>query len=867
MSKQNLRQDINPGTTLYNLANVLIDESRHGFVVLDCEQNILVWNQQISPWSGLSRKQALGLSFVEVFPNVQQSKLQKSIEQCIQGVTTKSSRFHGLQPVLPLSISCSELPHEVHIMAVPDLHGGNYCVLEVLDTSRLHNLHNSLHTQTKEFDDLIRSSITNDAQMYALFDNPLFSVILVDQDGLVKKHNRCAEQLFTIAADDWSELRLSDLLLDDNQQALNNKPMEIFASNRAQYFAQVTAPKNDANSESESDLNADPIPVRLCSTRITLNKSFGFMILIEDHQQQTSKSKRTDRAYEDIELAFDLVSDAIIKTDAHCVIRSFNNKAEQLTACSAEQAIGTSLHDIISLHDSETEAPFYISEQWINTHEQKDAIKNLKVTLSRCDHQKVAIDLSVTTISYLQQSHSEPSSADERELILVLRDDSAKQEYDRKLAWHNTHDSLTGLVNRSEFEKRLGHLISDVQNHQQHHAVLHLGLDQLKVINNTCGHDAGDALLREVTAFIKNVLGTEDTVARLGGDEFGILLHSKKAAAAHKFALKLNGDLYKYRFKWQDQVFPASTSIGLVSINITSLDVRNALSNAQSACLLAKESGRNRVQLYATGHNNLVKQQHRMHWHNRIQKALDENSLTLHAQLIVPSSNQQHLQTRLELLVRIIDDGKLIMPDTFIPAAEYYQLMPKIDQWVADNCLAFYAQLPKDLRIPLNINLSGQSIGDESFLQFLVDRITNYDIEPSLLCFEITETAAIFDINAAKEFMNELAKMGCEFALDDFGSGLSSLSYLKNLPIDYLKIDGAFVKGIIGNHVDDEILQSINRIGHVMNIKTVAEYVETPEIRKRLEEIGIDYLQGYLIHKPAPLRDYFESHLEKAFKR
>ncbi len=864
MIKQKLTLLTNSGTSLYDLANTLIDESQHGIIVLDCEQNILVWNKQISEWSGLSRTQAIGLTIEEVFPTIHQSKLQSSIEQCIKNNDKKSSRFHGQQPVLPLSNASGELPHEVHITAVPDLHGSNFCVLEILDTSRLHNLHNSLHTQSKEFDDLIRSSITNDAQLHALFNNPLFSVLLVDQEGLVLKHNRRAEELFSLNNEDWLEIFLSDLFFDENQKALSNKPMEIFTSNQTHYFVHNPNSRNQQNAELPVHSLSDATPVRLCSTRITLNKSFGFMILIEDHQQQAVKSRKVERAQKDIELAFNLVSDAIIKTDAHCVIRSFNSKAEQLTACSASEAIGTSLHDIISLNDSKTEAPFYISEQWINAHEKEKVIKNLKVTLSRRDHQKVAIDLSVTTVSYLQQAHS--ASSDERELILVLKDNSAIQEYDRKLAWHNTHDSLTGLVNRNEFEKRLEHLIRDVQNHQQHHAVLHLGLDQLKIINNTCGHDAGDALLQEVTAFIKGALGTEDTVARLGGDEFGILLHNKKTSNAHKFAQKLNDDLYQYRFKWQDQEFPASTSIGLVSINITSLDVKNALSNAQAACLLAKESGRNRVQLYATGHNNLIKQQHRLHWHSRIQKALDNDSLVLHAQLIVPASHQQHLQSRLELLVRIIDDGKLVMPDTFIPAAEHYQLMPKIDQWVVANCLAFYAQLPKNLRIPLNINLSGQSIGDESFLQFLIHKITHYDIDPSLLCFELTETAAIFDLDAAKEFMNELAKMGCEFALDDFGSGLSSLSYLKNLPVDYLKIDGAFVKSIIGNHVDDEILQSINRIGHVMNIKTVAEYVENSEIRTRLEEIGVDYLQGFLIHKPVPLRDYFESHLEKAFK-
>ncbi len=882
MSKQNIKTSLNPdinidtgdntgvetytstGTNLYDLGSVLIHESQHGFIVMDVEQNILIWNKQISQWSGIDRTQAIGLTLAKVFPSIVQSKLQPVIEKRIHGLSVSSSRFHDVQPILPLCNMSGELPHEIYITIVPDLHGGKFCVLEVIDTSRLHNLHNSLHTQTKEFDGLIRSAITNDTQLAALFDNPLFSVLLLDQTGGVKKHNHCAEDLFSKSSDDWSEVNLSDLFLDENLQTIDNNPANINAATT--YFVPPTRPNNEIDSGTKTATTNEPIPVRLSSTRITIGHNINHMLVIEDYQQQTLQYKKTDHAYKDITQAFDLVSDAIIKTDSHCIICSFNNKAEQLIACSAKNAIGKPLHEIISLSDADTESPFYISEQWISTHEQKDAIKNLKVILSRRDHQKVAIELSVMTINYIPQTSAQSVTSDDKELILVLRDNSVKQEYDRKLAWHNTHDPLTGLVNRIEFENRLEHLIRDVQNYQQHHVVLHLEVDQLKVINNTCGHDAGDALLREVTAIIKNTLGPEDTVARLGGDEFGILLHNQKTANAHKFAQNLNKTLYKYCFKWQKQVFHASTSIGLVSINITSLDVKNALSNAQSACLLAKESGRNRVQVYATGHNNIVKQQHRMQWHNRIQTALDKDDLVLHAQLIVPSSKQQQLPARLELLVRIIDQGKLVMPDNFIPAAEYYQIMPKIDQWVVDNCLAYYAQLPKNMRIPININLSGQSIGDEFFLQFLINKITAYNIEPSLLCFEITETAAIFDLDAAKDFMNELAKMGCEFALDDFGSGLSSLSYLKNLPIDYLKIDGAFVKNIIGSHVDDEILQSINRIGHVMNIKTVAEYVETPEIQQRLEEIGIDYLQGFLIHKPSLLQDFFKPKLGKSLK-
>lgn len=855
MIKHNSLEKITTGTNLYDLAFTLINESQHGFIVLDCDQNILICNQKMSEWAQLDRSETIGLTFLDVFPR-SPHKLQQAITACIEKGHTRQTKFHGQQPILPLSNSSGELPHELHLSSIPDMHGGNYCVIEVVDMSRLHNLHQSFHTQTREFDDLIRSSIVNDAQLYALFDNPLFSVILVDHKGLIKKHNHCAEQLFSREPSCWTDIFLSDLLLDTDHQAVSNNPMQLLSSSEVKYYAQGPHPKPCETilsivGESEK---FETIPVRLSSTQIILNKNFGFVVLIEDYKQQASRAKQIEKARKDIEVALDLVSDAIIKTDSNCIIRTFNNKAEQLTACSANKAIGNSLHDVIDLHDTNTNNPFYISQQWIKAHDQDACIKNLNVILSRRDHQKVAVTLSLSTIS--QQV---TSSEQERELIVVLRDNTDKHEYARKIEWHSTHDLLTGLFNRTEFEAQVEQLIRDVHNHNQHHAVLHLGLDQLKIINNTCGHDAGDALLREVATFIKSKISPEDTIARIGGDEFGILLRNKNISQAHKFAEKLNSALYKYRFQWEDQIFPASTSIGVAPINITTLDIRNTLNNAQSACLLAKDSGRNRVQLYATGHNSLIKQQQRLYWYNRIQIALDTENFTLHGQLITPSDSHKHLSARLEILVRMLDHDKLVTPDTFIPAAEHYQLMSKIDQWVVKNCLAFYTKVPDENRIPLNINLSGQSIGDQSFLHFLVEQIELYDINPSLLCFELTETAAICDLVAAKEFMNELAKMGCEFALDDFGSGLSSLSYLKNLPVNYLKIDGDFVKGIIGNSVDDEILQSINRIGHVMNIKTVAEYVETPEIQNRLQDIGLDYLQGYLIHKPISLEKFFDS--------
>ena len=869
MHNNNSIRHIETGTNLYELAYYLLDDSRHGYLVLDFELNILVWNKQLSRWSGHGRADAIGLPLLEVFPHLQQSKLFDSIKQCLAQGAIGQAKFHDKPPILPLQDNGAELTHEVHISSLPDLHGGHYCILEIVDATRLHNLHNSFVAQSKEFDSLIRSSIANDAQLYALFNNPLFAVMLLSQNGEVTRLNRRALQLFALDDTSRDKLMLGELLFKSEKQAIDNDPIALLNSQHQNLLARREVSDEQSHAVSNPAYSADSvqydwIPVRLNCTGITLNKSFGYIVLLEDFQQQTAELKRLSRARQDIELALGLVSDAIIKTDARCIIRSFNSKAEQLTACSAKNAIGKSLHDIISLHDAQSNSPFYISERWINSNHQNHCIRNLKVSLTRRDHLKVDVDLSVTTVNYGSQ---ENDNAFGHELILVLHDNSAQLEYDRKLAWHNTHDSLTGLVNRTEFEKRLKDLIRDVQNHQQHHAVLHLGLDQLKIINNTCGHDAGDALLREVTAYIKSKLGPEDTVSRLGGDEFGILLYNRKTPEAHKFAEALNHGLYHYRFIWQGQEFPASTSIGVVAINITSTDVKNALSNAQSACLLAKETGRNRVQLYATGHNSLIKQQQRMHWHHRIQRALDKDKLVLYVQQIVPSAHHKQLRPRLEMLVRIQDEGKLVLPDAFIPAAEHYQMMPKIDQWVVKNCLGFYASLPEAIRLPININLSGQSIGDEAFLQYLVDQIKRYKIDPSLICFELTETAAIFDLAAARDFMNELAEMGCEFALDDFGSGLSSLSYLKNLPVNYLKIDGAFVKNIIGNHVDDEILQSINRIGHVMNIKTVAEYVETPAIQDRLLEIGIDYLQGFLIHKPTLLQDFFTPRPAKQHKQ
>ena len=440
-----------------------------------------------------------------------------------------------------------------------------------------------------------------------------------------------------------------------------------------------------------------------------------------------------------------------------------------------------------------------------------------------------------------------------REWVGVVNDISERKIAEEQLTYQASHDSLTGLINRHEFERRTKRLLSSSKQSNHEHALCFMDLDQFKVVNDSCGHAAGDELLRQLTSVLKDVVRKRDTLARLGGDEFGVLMEHCSLDAAHRVATSLQTAVQDYEFTWESHTFKISVSIGLVAITETTPSVIELLKDADAACYMAKEKGRNRIHVYHAEDSEMVQRHGEIQWVERLHKALEEDRFLLYAQIIISldCSAEKHY----EILLRMIDEkGDIILPGIFLPAAERYNLMSKIDRWVIEHAFGLLAENPEFLKqiTFCSINLSGQSITDNDFLGFIMTQLNESGIQGEKICFEITETAAISNLSTAIKFISTLKEFGCQFALDDFGSGLSSFGYLKNLPVDHLKIDGMFVKNIIDDPIDLAMVKSINEIGHVMGMQTIAEFVENDAIKGMLKDIGVNYGQGYGIGKPQP---------------
>jgi len=432
----------------------------------------------------------------------------------------------------------------------------------------------------------------------------------------------------------------------------------------------------------------------------------------------------------------------------------------------------------------------------------------------------------------------------------------------RQLAYQASHDALTGLINRREFEYRVERTINHAHAQAATHALLYLDLDQFKLVNDTCGHAAGDELLQQLAQILLSSIRHRDTLSRLGGDEFGMLLENCPLDKAVGIASNLLNAIDNFQFTWADNNFTLGISIGVVPIDRSTSDIASAMSAADSACYIAKESGRNQVQIAHMGDRRLQERHGEMQWVARLNAALEDDRFALYYQPIIACANRSATGRHMEILVRLIDhDGSIISPGTFLPAAEKYNLITGIDRWVIGNAFKSLAEnsAGNNQDITISVNLSGQTIGSSEMLKFIIDTMADTGAPAEKIILEVTETAAITNITSATSFMLTLRGCGFRFSLDDFGSGLSSFTYLKKLPVDFLKIDGAFVRDILADPVDFAMVKSINELGHLLGKETIAEFVETVEISEALRKMGVDYAQGYAYGKPQPLNNFIQA--------
>ena len=549
------------------------------------------------------------------------------------------------------------------------------------------------------------------------------------------------------------------------------------------------------------------------------------------------------REKESAQITLQSIGDGVITTDAKGVIDYINPVAEALTGWRLEDSQGRPIEEVFRGFHEETCEP--LENPLAVAIRRTRSIKSVRpMLLIRRDGNELYID---STASPIRDGSGAVSGG-----VLVFHDVSEARELNRRLSYHASHDVLTGLVNRREFESRMERALKSAKARETSYALCVLDLDQFKIVNDTCGHSAGDALLGQVGALLKSKVRWRDTLARLGGDEFGILLESCTLDEAMRTAESLREAVRNFKFTWEERTFRLGASIGVVPISADNADVASVLSAADSACQAAKEAGRNRVHSFEENDIDLMRRRREMQWAARINNALEEDRFEIFRQTILPLQGPD-TGAHYELLLRMRDEaGKIVAPYDFITAAERYGITPQIDRWVIENAFRWLVS-EADEREKLamcSINLSGQSLGDDKFLPYVIDQFHRSGLDATKICFEITETAAIASFSQANRFIQALKELGCKFALDDFGTGLSSFGYLKHFPVDFLKIDGSFVKEILHDPIDREMVRSINEIGHLTGKQTIAEFAENLDIINMLRSLGVDYAQGYGVSQP-----------------
>lgn len=667
-------------------------------------------------------------------------------------------------------------------------------------------------------------------------------IITFTAQGDLTSFNPGSQRLFALPPT-VSQIRLQQLL-----DARDWQPSTLFPEPGGEIKREVTCRRWDGSS----------FLAELTVSREAADSRHVYTGILRDI---TERRRIEDQLFQEkvlAEVTLSSITDGVITTDSAGVVNYMNPVAEQLTGWAVEIARGKPLSDIYRLQNEQTGAAL--------TDPVSQVLHQPSVPRKYSANSHRALIPREGDAVPVQDAAAPMRDADGGLVgaVLTFSDVSVPRQLAQELRHQASHDPLTGLNNRSEFERQLIQLCASNNDTDRHHVLCYLDLDQFKIVNDTCGHVAGDELLRQLATLFRSRVRDTDVLARLGGDEFGMILYRCDIEKARELAESIRTLVEDFRFAWHDRSFAVGISIGVVPVQSTDDSPTALLSAADAACYAAKEAGRNRVHIYQPDDDALTARHGEMQWLHRIRSALDEDRLRLFVQPVVPVTGQNG-QARYEVLVRMLDpDGRIIPPGAFMPAAERYDAATAVDRWVVANTLGWIGDRCRSVGSApghFSINLSAASFTDWDFLEFLLTRLASADIPPGLLCFEITETSAIANLSQAVRFMEKIKAVGCELALDDFGTGFSSFGYLKNLPVDYIKIDGSFVKDICNDETARVMVASINSIGQTMGVRTIAEFVETGNILEALKRLGIDYAQGYHLGKPGPLDHLSDVHM------
>jgi diguanylate cyclase (GGDEF)-like protein/PAS domain S-box-containing protein len=584
------------------------------------------------------------------------------------------------------------------------------------------------------------------------------------------------------------------------------------------------------------------------SSNIEYHGRRAVLTVARDISHRKSLEVSLSRSKRQAQYTLESVSEGIITTDNDGNIDYMNVAAETLTGTNRDDAAGHKVGELFSLVDDADRRSLGDPVERCLAMRRRVNMGRRAMLVSADGEHEHSVEITASPVRGPANSISGT--------VVVIHDVSELRGLTRKMSYQATHDPLTGLVNRREFERRLDEAMDSAHADEAVHMLLYMDLDRFKAVNDTCGHLAGDNMLREVAALIKNAVRDSDFVGRLGGDEFGALLIGCPIEKARQLASDICGAVADYRFVWKDKIFNIGVSIGLVEISHVSGTLQDVMSAADSACYMAKQHGRGQVHVYSARDEAVARERGDIQWLRQLQTALHEDGFELAVQPIIAMAGKAESGPAVEVLIRLVDDGGQSTDSAeFLLPAERYQMMPQIDRWVLDASLGAIAsgEIKLSAHRSCAINLSSQTLGDEAFLGFVVETLDRSGVSPSAICFEVTEAAILANVQHAQRFIEVLHGIGCEFALDDFGSGLGSFSSLKHLPIDYLKIDGTYTHNLQSDLVNQEMVAAMIKLARTMHFRVVAEQVERQEDFDWLREVGVDFVQGNFIEAPARL--------------
>ena len=554
------------------------------------------------------------------------------------------------------------------------------------------------------------------------------------------------------------------------------------------------------------------------------------------------------RSKRQAQFTLESIGEGVITSDTEGLIDYMNAAAEKLTGTPRDEASGRRLGDIVNLVDEGDRRDLGDPIMRSLTDRRRISMGSRALMIANGGDVELSIEMTASPIKGPDGSIGG--------VVVIMHDVTEIRGLAQQMSYQAAHDPLTGLINRREFERRVEASLHAVRDGDASHVLCYLDLDRFKAVNDTCGHMAGDNLLREISALIKDQVRESDFCARLGGDEFGLLLIGCPLEKARQIADDVIRAVRDYRFVWQDKIFTIGVSIGLVEIGKESGSIKDILSAADSACYVAKQRGRGQAHVYSARDEVSARQRGEIHWLGLLQSALKDDQFEIFSQPIISVSGHAIDGPSVEVLLRLQDEqGQIVMPKHFIKAAERYQLMPNVDRWMVQATLAAVGQ--GAIRLPegrsCSINLSGQTLGEATFLEFVVECLDHSQVDPGQVCFEIAEAAVMSDLEHARRFVGVLHGMGCEFGLDDFGAGIGSFASLQDLSIDFLKIDGSYTRDLVPDSLNHQVVSAITRLAKTVGFKVIAEQVEEQADFDALRDIGVDFVQGYYVQRPAKL--------------